>query len=366
MKVLKSLLKEKTLLLYSTEGEWLTLLMRALHSKGILVTNAWQYVANHQVILQTLDNSALLPPPSFFGTEHSQLILIGDDHEPLIAKYVECADLLLAPTASHMTAHVVRAVQRFQASLESPWAAQMPKSIHDQYAREFALMENALVHNVAHEFRTPILQIKSGMAFLGESIREHKLDVSTFAIVQEATERLEGLVNNITMLGSSITHNPAPIIVKDVITLVTRNMGRAWRTKKEMTRIKQHLANPLPPVFADKQGLVSVLHLLMENALIFSEDDITLHVTQKKNQVEFIVEDNGIGIDIDQIEAIFRPFYQVDASVTRAQSGIGIGLTIVKLILDHHNTTLALETQLGRGTKVSFTLPVHSMSTAST
>lgn len=218
---------------------------------------------------------------------------------------------------------------------------------------EIEVIKNAIVRNVSHELKTPLLHVKSAVSLMAEDIANTKL--ADYA--KDATGRLETLVKNITLLGSSLDTNLNPVIVRDCVEYAKRNLGRIWEHRKDSERIKLDIENNLPPVLADKQGLSTVLQLLMDNALKFSERPIEIVVRRKNDAIKISVKDQGIGIAEDQLGAIFDLFYQIDHSSTRRYGGVGVGLAIVRLILDHHQTKLEVETQPGEGSTFSFELP---------
>lgn len=219
---------------------------------------------------------------------------------------------------------------------------------------EIEVLKNAIVRNVSHELKTPLLQVKSAVSLLAEDLGSSKLiDYAT-----DATARLELLVRNITLLGSSLDINPGPVIVRDAIESARRNLRRIWQRKDETERIVVLLENHLPPVLADKQGLSTVLQLLIDNALKFSKKNIEVCAQRSEDSVELTIRDYGIGIAKDQLELIFDLFYQVDHSSTRRYGGTGVGLAIVKLILDRHNTKILVESSENIGSSFSFRLPI--------
>ena len=112
----------------------------------------------------------------------------------------------------------------------------------------------------------------------------------------------------------------------------------------------------LPPALVDKQGLTTVLQLLIDNALKFSKDEILVWAEQIDGQLLISVEDYGIGIEEEQLETIFDTFYQVDGSPTRRYGGSGIGLAIVRLILEHHDTQIEVDSRVNEGSVFSFKL----------
>jgi signal transduction histidine kinase len=114
----------------------------------------------------------------------------------------------------------------------------------------------------------------------------------------------------------------------------------------------------LPPVVADKQGLSTVIHLLLDNALKFSDDAVEIHVRRETGAVRIAVRDYGIGIAEDHLNAIFEAFVQLDSSATRRYGGAGVGLAIVRLILEYQNSQIEVESEIGSGSSFSFRLPV--------
>lgn len=218
---------------------------------------------------------------------------------------------------------------------------------------ELETLKNAIVRNVSHELKTPLLQVKSAVALLGEDAQNQ--DLVNYA--RGATARLETLVKNITLLGSSLDINPGPVIVRDTIEYAKRNLGRVWEHRDDAGRIQTHLQENLPPILADKLGLSTVLQLLLDNGLKFSKDIVEVMAVHDNRMITISVKDSGIGIAKDQIEAIFDLFYQVDNSSTRRYGGTGVGLAIAQLILDRHDSHIMVESEIGKGSTFSFMLP---------
>ena len=219
---------------------------------------------------------------------------------------------------------------------------------------EIEILKNAIVRNVSHELRTPLLHVKSAVALIAEDVDNQEL----VNYAKGATGRLEILVKNITLLGSSLDVNPGPVIVRESVAYAKRNLGRIWEHRNDVERIKIDLDSDLPPVLVDKQGLSTILQLLLDNALKFSTDPIEVTAQRNDDQVRISVIDRGIGIAADHLEAIFDIFYQIDPSSTRKYGGTGVGLAIVRLILDRHNTWIEVDSELGKGSTFSFVLPV--------
>lgn len=217
----------------------------------------------------------------------------------------------------------------------------------------FELIKDAIVRNVSHELKTPLLQVKSAVSL----IKEDPLDVpKLITYAENAVARLETHITNITLLGHSLEINPAPIAFRDAVDYTRRNLNRIWQRKSELDRISFRSSDDLPLIYADKQALSTVLQLLIDNAIKFSTDKIEINARHAGTFVEIEVRDNGIGIAEDKIDTIFETFYQVDPSSTRRYGGTGVGLAIVKLIVERHDSTIKVSSIPGKGSTFSFRL----------
>lgn len=227
-----------------------------------------------------------------------------------------------------------------------------------QKTHEIEILKNAIVRNVSHELRTPLLQVKSAVSLIGEDMEDKKL--ITFA--QNATARLETHVKNITMLGHSLDINPGPIILRDAVDSAKRNLTRIWTRRSDADRIVFKIEGNLPPLIADRQGLITVLQQLMDNGIKFSDDAPVEIIGRRDGDKVYVgVKDAGIGIQDSDLSNIFDSFYQVDGSSTRRFGGAGVGLALVKLILDHHDVRIHVDSEVGKGSTFWFHLPFVNM-----
>jgi signal transduction histidine kinase len=229
---------------------------------------------------------------------------------------------------------------------------------HASEQNDVALLKNVLIHNVAHELRTPLLQVKSAVALIAEEDpdgRVHKMAV-------QATARLEAIIKNITLLSDSLNVTFGPVLIHESIDQAIRNLRRIWIHKYDVSRIVVDIDDDVPPVIGDGQRIGIVLQQLLDNALKFGEDDVYINVTKTEEGVRIAVKDTGIGIAEDQLQQIFQAFYQVDSSITRPYNGIGLGLAIVAMIMEKHNVEVEVQSQLGKGSTFSFILPEASLS----
>lgn len=303
-------------------------------------------------------------------TQSRPLLVLVCDKAPTQLPDISEA-VLVVPTSFEFLEHQLRvflglraANQRLRRSNESlvQENRRLQSALDLQNSRndEITLLKNAIVRNVSHELRTPLLQIKSAVSLLTEDVgRDNKL----IEYATNATARLEAGVRNVTLLNELMNesmeiHSPGPVLVSEITDYAIRNLRRSWEHKDQIERIQVKLEAQLPLVQADKQGLAIVLQLLLDNALKFSEQIVEVRAYQQQNRVTLAIIDSGIGIPAGQIDKIFDPFYQIDNSNTRRYSGMGIGLAIVRFILERHQTKIVVESEEGKGSSFSFSLPV--------
>jgi signal transduction histidine kinase len=138
---------------------------------------------------------------------------------------------------------------------------------------------------------------------------------------------------------------------------------RAELDRKSL-KARGEVAADLPPVIGDRDKISQVLENLIVNALKFTPDGggITISAVRDPHAprpaAQIVVADTGIGIPSDQLGKIFNRFHQVDGSTTRRFGGVGLGLSIVKSILEAHGAPIRVESEEGRGTRFRFSLPL--------
>src|SRR5579859_1801402 len=231
-------------------------------------------------------------------------------------------------------------------------------------SQEASVLKDSIVRNVSHELRTPLLQVKSSVAMLADDARAAAPNgVSVLADMAIAsTARLESVVQNITQLAASLNVKTEPFKLTDAINFAIRQMGRQWASSGGVDRIKVP-AHELPLVMGDRGGISQVLQQLLDNAIKFSPagGPVEIMAERRENAISVSVRDSGIGIPEDQREQIFQAFYQVDSSPTRSFGGTGVGLAIVKLLIDTMGLTIQVQSKPGAGSTFSFNLPIAEL-----
>ncbi|MBL8155902.1 MAG: hypothetical protein JNM70_17110 [Anaerolineae bacterium] len=230
-------------------------------------------------------------------------------------------------------------------------------------ADQLDLLRDAIVQNVTHELRTPMLQVKSAVALLAEEVQPGNPIID---LALTATRRLEKGVRNVTLLQELMNESFeskdfSPIPVSDLIHSAIRNLGRTWERKPDLDRIAVELPDSLPPILGDRQRLSIALQLLIDNALKFSQSAVRILALGDDASVRFSITDQGIGIPPPLIPRVVEPFFQIDTPASRKHGGMGIGLTIVQFILDQHNAALEIHSVEGQGSTFSFSLPAASL-----
>ncbi len=289
------------------------------------------------------------------------LILVATDGAPSF-DFDQVADAITPPMGSFIEWHIHKALQTQHD--KNDLQAQVDGSNKElerlrKVVTEVDLLKNAIVRNVSHELRTPLLQVKSAVKLMTEDIDHPTLG----NLAQAATARLESVVSNVTQLAQSMDElNIVPMLVRDCINYALNNLRRTWEHKEDMARISVHLDDNLPPVMGDRQSISTVMQLLIDNALKFSKQGVEIHVHMIGDELEIAVRDYGIGIPKSKRQAIFDTFFQIDSSSIRRYGGIGVGLSIVKMILDRHGVPIQVESQEGVGSTFSFRLPIANLS----
>lgn len=228
---------------------------------------------------------------------------------------------------------------------------------------ELARMKSDFVSNVSHELRTPLSLIRMFAETLqmGRAQTEEKRQEYYSTIVQE-TERLTHLVNNVLNFsriesGKKQYHFREvhlTSIVKHVLSSYEQHIGELGFT------LDRHLVENLPHIWADPDAVMEALINVIDNAVKFSARGGTIRIATGTipGRVFVEVQDQGIGIPKEYQEKIFDKFYRVSSGLTSESKGSGLGLTLVKHIVDAHNGEVSVESDVGKGALFRLSFPL--------
>jgi two-component system, OmpR family, phosphate regulon sensor histidine kinase PhoR len=228
--------------------------------------------------------------------------------------------------------------------------------------RRLERVRTEFVANVSHELRTPLTSIRGYLETLLDGALEEPANARRFLdIAHTHAERLSRLVDDLLQLSDietgKLVLKPAPLVLYDVAADVVAFFEKQ-ATQKNLT-----LRNQVPldlRTHADWDRLTQILVNLVDNAVKYTPErgQITLGASSgAKGLVNVWVADTGIGIPSTDLPRITERFYRVDKARSRELGGTGLGLAIVKHLVQAHGGELWLESELGKGTTVYFSLP---------
>ncbi|EFO81014.1 PAS/PAC sensor hybrid histidine kinase [Oscillochloris trichoides DG-6] len=233
--------------------------------------------------------------------------------------------------------------------------------------REVERMKSEFVSNVSHELRTPLTSIQGTLQLVlgpkrsgSEGLPQRARDLLNVSLSN--TERLIRLINDILDVAKieqgRIELRRETLSVEDLCRAAVAEM-HAFANHRGMS-IDMDLQPGLPSVLADRDRSTQILINLLSNAIKFSvgSQSVLLSARTDGSMVYFSVRDWGRGIDLENQERIFQKFVQIDSSATRDVGGTGLGLSISKALVEEQGGRIWLESELGRGSTFTFTLPV--------
>jgi signal transduction histidine kinase len=216
--------------------------------------------------------------------------------------------------------------------------------------------------NIRHELRTPIAHIKGytdmlALGYLGPISAEQR---SALDVINQSTTHLEQLLNDLIRFASSakgaMTIEPTPFSLNDLAARVIDTLASKAAAKEVLLRAE--IPPTLPLVLADMEKIYWVLFHLLDNAIKFTPAGGEVHFTVQplEKRLRVLVQDTGIGIPPERVREIFEPFHQLDGSLTRGYGGMGLGLALVRRIVELHGAQIEVESQPQRGSIFAFEL----------
>ncbi|MEK7813475.1 MAG: HAMP domain-containing sensor histidine kinase [Candidatus Desantisbacteria bacterium] len=241
------------------------------------------------------------------------------------------------------------------------------KELNYQLERLNAMKTDFLI-TVSHELRTPLSSIKAFAEILLDSETEPAETIEFLQIINNESNRLERLINNLLMASyietSKICWRMTTVSIDKVIEKVVNTMQLDIKEKELM--IEADISPDLPVVYGDQNKLVDAIDNLLSNAITFTPNGGTIKIRATKQitadkgiEVWVSIHDTGIGIKPEEQEKIFNSFHQIKENIlVNKPKGIGLGLAICKKIIEHHGGRIWVESKYGEGSTFTFSLPI--------
>jgi two-component system, OmpR family, phosphate regulon sensor histidine kinase PhoR len=226
--------------------------------------------------------------------------------------------------------------------------------------RKLDTMKSEFVANVSHELKTPLTSIKAYTEALLDMASDDQVK-SFLKVIDEESDRLLFLINDLLNVsriqaGKMKMHfmpTPPRAVVDEVLTIS--------KIRSDKHEVVVEVAPDLPWMLLDKDKLKEVLINLISNAIKYSPKGgkVWIRMRLEESNLRVDIEDQGIGIAKENLPSLFQAFYRVDSSHTAEIPGTGLGLVIVKAIVEHHGGRIWVDSEVGRGTCISFLIPVR-------
>ncbi|KON70372.1 alkaline phosphatase [Peribacillus butanolivorans] len=222
-------------------------------------------------------------------------------------------------------------------------------------------MRKDFVANVSHELRTPITSIKGfSETLLDGALKDEKTLKHFLSIILKESDRLQELIQELLNL-SKMEQQEFVLKTGDVdITNVLGDIQEMLIGKLKEKEVSLEIKSSSKPVFIEGESdrIKQVFINLITNALTYTPNGgwVTVNVTENEQTVDIVVQDSGIGIEEKELPRIFERFYRIDKARSRDSGGTGIGLAIVKHIIEVHKGKIKVESTPGSGTTFTVTL----------
>lgn len=228
--------------------------------------------------------------------------------------------------------------------------------VREEYRREF-------MGNVSHELKTPLFTVQGYLStLLDGAMKDKDLRKKYLERAEKGVERLIYIVEDLDMI-SKLEMGDLNLEFSDfnLVELIQSvfDLLEMQADKKNIILMFDRKYNKPIKVYADQEKIQQVLTNLIMNSIKYGKENGTTEVTIEdlvKNKIIVRIRDNGEGIEKNHIPRLFERFFRVDKSGARSEGGSGLGLSIVKHIIEGHDEKIYVESEFGKGSEFSFTL----------
>ena len=304
--------------------------------------------------------------PQDDGTGQNLASVVGNEKvQALVSASLEDAEEKAEEVSLYTPAERIFQVQTALLRGENTAIAGVVATFNDiTELRNVERMKTEFVASVSHELRTPLTSIKGFIRTLlddADGYYDRDTQVEFYQIIDQECDRLVRLINDLLNVsrieaGRALELNLKPV---DLYSLVSRVV-----TSQESYTTRHQFAievpRELPHVVADEDKIDQVLTNLINNAIKYSPDGgtVTVSARNKGAEVEVSVEDHGVGIPPEHLDKVFARFHRVEGGDARRAGGTGIGLYLVKHLVEAHYGRIWVRSEVGKGSTFTFAIPL--------
>ncbi|MFW6210990.1 MAG: sensor histidine kinase, partial [bacterium] len=226
--------------------------------------------------------------------------------------------------------------------------------------KELDKMKSEFLNMVSHELRTPLTPIQAySELMMVRTVKEEK--VKNYAsIINKETQRLGALIGDLLDLSRIESGKGLSLTIDEIdFRELLEGVHETFKSVSSKHKIILTIPDKSDKIKVDKNKMIQVLTNLLSNAVKYSPEggNIYIEMEDRADEIEVSVRDEGLGISKKDLASIFEKFYRVENEAVRKIGGTGIGLPIVKYILELHNGRINVESEEGKGSRFSFIIP---------
>jgi signal transduction histidine kinase len=229
-------------------------------------------------------------------------------------------------------------------------------------AGELAALHKQFAAGVSHELRTPLSIISSASENLADGVVESAEEVRRYGrMIHSHSEQLAAMIENALWFARKDPKGSLEKEELDVQDLVNTAATTCGRMLEEAgVRLERNIEPELPPIRGNRALLLAGLQNLLTNIALYARAGkwAQVRAVRQGNVVQFTIEDRGAGILPEETERVFQPFYRGKGAKQANVAGLGLGLALVRRIVEAHDGNIELRSQRGAGTAVAFSVPI--------
>jgi signal transduction histidine kinase len=224
--------------------------------------------------------------------------------------------------------------------------------------------KSEFVSLVAHELRVPMTSIKgyADLIMSGVAGPLNEQQTQFLEVIRRNLVRMSGLISDLSDINriesGRMVFDNKPFDIRETVADVTGSLRERIEARRQTLTIE--INDDVPDVFADPTRIAQVLTNLVSNANKYTLDDgrIAIHVRQDGGYAAVSVQDSGIGISEENQKKLFTQFFRAEDTAVRAQPGWGLGLSIVRNMVEAQGGQIRFESEVGKGSTFTFTVPL--------